>query len=153
MYNPRILSNVNEFDTIKLTSHEIIAKNDFVTIVADGEVECTDTGDPIFGIALEAASAASVVITVARVTPGMKFLMDNDNNSTTFASTHVGGRFDITGATGAMLVDTSTIAQVGGGAETGQLFCTEYNPQVNGLGDDTSIGVFEVAEIQGLGAN
>ena len=153
MYNPRILANTNEYDTIKLTSHEAIAKNDFVTIVADGQAECTDTGDPIFGIALEAASGAGEVITVARANHGMKVYMDNDNTGTTFASTHVGARFDMTGATGAMVVDTSTVAQVGGGGETGQLFCIEYNPQGLGMDSDTSIGVYQIAEIQGLGAN
>jgi len=153
MYNPRLIGSVNEYGTIKLTAHEAIAKNDFVTIVSDGDAECTDTGDPIFGIALEAADAADDIITVARIQPGMQFLMDNDNDATTFAATHVGGRFDITGATGEMIVDTSTVAQVGGGAETGQLFCIEYNPKGWGMDSDTSIGVFEVAEIQGLGAN
>lgn len=153
MYNPRIIGSEVEYGTIKLAAHEAIAVNDFVTIVADGQVECTDTGDPIFGIALEAATSAGDIITVARAVPGMKVLMDNDNTGTTFASTHVGGRFDITGTTGEMLVDTSTVVQVGGGGETGQLFCIEYNPQGRNLDSDTSIGVFEIAEIQGLGAN
>jgi len=153
MYNPRIVGSTGEYGTIKLAAHEAIAENDFVTIVADGQAECTDTGDPIFGIALEAAASAGDIITVARAVPGMQVLMDNDNTATTFASTHVGGRFDITGTTGEMLVDTSSVAQVGGGGETGQLFCIEYNPQCWGLDSDTSIGIFEIAEIQGLGAN
>ena len=153
MYNPRIVGSVTEYGTIKLEAHEAIAVNDFVTIVADGQAECTDAGDPIFGIALEAATSAGDIITVARVMPGMQVMMDNDNSGTTFASTHVGARFDITGTTGELLVDTSTDAQVGGGGETGQLFCIEYNPQGFGLDSDTSIGIFEIAEIQGLGAN
>lgn len=153
MYNPRIVGSTNEFDTIKLAAAEAVAVNDFVTIVGDGKAECTDAGDPIFGIALEAATAEDQIITVVRVVPGMKVRMDNDNTGTTFAATHVGARFDITGATGAMLVDTSTVAQVGGGGETGQLFCVEYNPQGFGVDSDTSQGIFEIAEIQGLGAN
>lgn len=153
MYNPRIVGSVNEYDTMTGLAAEAIAKNDFVTLVGDGKFECTDTGDPIFGIALEAATAENQTITVVRIVPGMKLLMDNDNVGTTFALTHVGARFDMTGATGAMVVDTSTAAQVGGGGETGQLFCLGYNPKGFGMDSDTSIGLYQVAEIQGLGAN
>jgi hypothetical protein len=74
--------------------------------------------------------------------------MDNDNDTTTFASTHVGGRFDVIGSTGAQLVDTNTVAQ--DGSDSGQLFCIAYNPQGYGFNSDTSIGLFEIAEIQGL---
>lgn len=153
MYNPRILASNIEYGTMTGKAAEAIAVNDFVTLVGDGKFECTDTGDPIFGIALEAATAEDDIITVVKVVPGMQIYMDNDNTGTTFAATHVGARFDITGATGAMVVDTSTAAQVGGGGETGQLFCLEYNPQGLGMDSDTSIGVYQVAEIQGLGAN
>lgn len=152
MYNPRIVGSSSEYGTIELAAHEAIAVNDFVTIVADGQAEVTDAGDPIFGVALESASSAGDIITVAKVVPGMQFIMDNDNTGTTFASTHVGARFDITGTTGELLVDTSTDAQVGDGTDTGQLFCLEFNPAINGYKDDESIGIFQVAEIQGLNA-
>lgn len=148
MYNPRYVGNVNEDDTITLTSGAAIAKNDFVYIVTDGQVEACAAGAGIFGIALEAASGSGESILVLRARPGMKVIMDNDNTGTTFASTHVGGRFDITGSTGAQLVDTSTVAQ--DGTDSGQLFCLEYNPKGYGLDSDTSIGLFEIAEIQGL---
>jgi len=151
MYNPKIVGNENQYGTMTVLAGEAIAVNDFVNLVGDGKVEAADAGDPIFGIALEAATAEDDVITIAKVTPGMQFLMDNNNTSTTFAKTHVGARFDITGNSGEMLVDTSTADQEGDATDHGQLFCLEYNPQGFGLDSDTSIGIFQVAEIQGLG--
>ena len=148
MYNPRIVGSPNQYGSIKVTAGEAIAKNDFVTLLTDGEVEATGTGEGIFGIALEAADAKGDIITVVRAYPGMQVIMDNDNTGTTFAATHIGGRFDITGATGAQVVDTSTVAQ--DGTDAGQLFCIGYNPKGFGLDSDTSIGLYEIAEIQGL---
>ena len=148
MYNPRIVGSPNQYGTIKVTAGEAIAKNDFVTLLTDGEAEATAAGEGIFGIALEAADAKGDIITVVRAYPGMQVIMDNDNTGTTFAATHVGGRFDITGTTGAQVVDTSTVAQ--DGTDAGQLFCIGYNPKGFGLDSDTSIGLYEIAEIQGL---
>jgi len=147
MYNPRIKGGSQEYGTVKVLSHGAIAKNDFVTLKTDGQAEPTAAGEGIFGIALESAAGASEVITVARVYPGMRVLMDNDNVGTTFAASHVGGRFDTTGATGAQLVDTSTVAQ--DGTDSGQLLCIEYNPKGFGLDKDTSIGLYEISEVQG----
>jgi len=152
MYNPRLVGSPNNYETMKCVAHGAIKKNDFVTLKTDGQAEVTAAGNAIFGVALEAASGAGKSFTVLRVSPGVRFIMDNDNIGTTFAATHVGARFDMIGNSGEMLVDTSTVAQLGTGADTGQLFCVEYNPKGFGLDDDTSIGVFEVAEIQGLTA-
>lgn len=68
------------------------------------------------------------------------YVVDNDNVGTTFAATHVGSCFDLTGATGAQLVDTSTTGT------TGSLVCVEYNPQISPLESDTSQGLFMIAE-------
>jgi hypothetical protein len=148
MYNARVVKKSAESTTVTLVAGEAIAKNDFVTILTDGEAEVTAAGEGIFGIALESAAEKGDSIRVLRVHPGMVVMMDNDNVSTTFAATHVGGRFDITGSSGQQLVDTSSVAQ--DGTDSGQLFCIEYNPDMNGFTKDTSIGLFEIAEIQGL---
>jgi len=148
MYNARIVKESAEATTVTLTAGEAIAKNDFITLLTDGQAEVTAAGEGIFGIALESASAAGQKIKVRRVHPGMVVMMDNDNVGTTFASSHVGARFDITGTSGAQLVDTSTAAQ--DGTDAGQLFCIEFNPKGYGFDSDTSIGLFEIAEIQGL---
>lgn len=147
MYNARVVKKSAEATVVTLEAAETIAANDFITILTDGEAEVTGTGEGIFGIALEAATDGDDV-RVLRAHPGMVVMMDNDNDSTTFADSHVGARFDITGGTGEQLVDTSTAAQ--DGTDSGQLFCIEYNPDMNGFSSDTSIGLFEIAEIQGL---
>lgn len=148
MYNARVVKKSAESTIVTLTAGEAIAANDFVTILTDGQAEVSGAGEGIFGIALEAASASGKKVRVLRAHPGMVVMMDNDNVGTTFAATHVGARFDIVGSTGAQLVDTSTVKQ--DGTDDGQLFCIEYNPQGYGYDSDTSIGLFEIAEIQGL---
>lgn len=148
MYNPRVVKKSAEATVLTMVAGEAIAKNDFVTLLTDGEIEASATGEGIFGIALEAAAAKGDSIRVLRAHPGMVVMMDNDNGSATFAATHVGARFDITGNSGQQLVDTSTAAQ--DGTDAGQLFCIAFNPQGYGYDDDDSIGLFEIAEIQGL---
>lgn len=147
MYNARVVKKSAESTIVTLEAAETIAKNDFITILTDGEAEVTAAGEGIFGIALEAATDGNPV-RVLRAHPGMVVMMDNDNVGTTFADSHIGGRFDITGTTGAQVVDTSTVAQ--DGTDSGQLFCIGFNPQGQGFDSDTSIGLFEIAEIQGL---
>jgi hypothetical protein len=151
MYNPKLIASDNEYGTMEVLAGEAIAKHDFVNFVGDGKVEAVDAGDPIFGYALEAATAEDETITIVRVVPGMQFLMDNDNVGTTFALTHIGGRFNITGDSGEMLVDTSSVDIAGDGTDHGQLFCLGFNPKGFGMDSDTSIGIYQVAEIQGLG--
>lgn len=75
------------------------------------------------------------------IDPNMRYLLKNDNVGTTFAATHVGQYFDLTGATGAQLVDTSTA-----GTTDGQLVCLAYNPQIDPVKSDTSYGIFKVVE-------
>lgn len=70
------------------------------------------------------------------VDPSAKFVMTNDNIGTTFSAIHVGQCFDIIGATGAQLVDTSTAS-----ATTGQLECVEF-----GYKGDLTKGVFIINE-------
>ena len=148
MYNPRLVKNVVIPDVVTLEAAETIAANDFVTLLTDGEAEVTVAGEGIYGIALEAATDGDNV-RVVRAHPGMIVLMDNDNDTTTFSADHIGGRFDIdSGGTGAQLVDTNTVVQ--DGTDAGQLLCIAYNPKGYGFDSDTSIGLFEIAEIQGL---
>lgn len=68
------------------------------------------------------------------------YLMKNDNIGTTFASTHVGQYFSLIGATGAQLIDTSTVSTT-----VLQMLCIEYNPQVQPVTTDTTYGLFVIA--------
>jgi hypothetical protein len=70
------------------------------------------------------------------VEPNAKYVVEVDNVGTTFAASHVGQCFDLTGATGAQLVDASTVSTT-----TGQLECVEFGYK----GDDT-LGVFIINE-------
>lgn len=95
-----------------------------------GQVQSTATGDT------DGDVKALVIIE-----PNAKYLVDNDNVGTTFAASHVGSYFDLIGATGAQLVDTSSTS-----ATTGQLLALEFNPQIDPVKDDTSFGIFKIAE-------
>lgn len=130
----------------KVVAGGTVAAKDLVTLKTDGQAEVTAGGAPIFGQALNAATSGGdlYVLRGSR----MQFIMDNDNVGTTFAASHVGARFDTTGGTGAQVVDTSTVAQVGDGTDTGQLLCIAYNPKGFGYDSDTSLGIFEVIERQ-----
>ncbi len=124
----------------QVTNGVTITKGDFVYF-ASGKL----TNSSIAGQKLAGVAAATVVGTGSNdceviVNPTALYAVDNDNDSTTFAATHVGTYFDLTGATGAQQVDTSTTTT------TGQLVAVEYNPQISGLESDTSIGLFMIAE-------
>jgi hypothetical protein len=147
MFGLKFVGARGESEVRPYTSGGAIAVNDPVTIKTDGQVEKSAAGNPIHGIAETAVAGASLTVYV-RVGSRMKVLMDNDNAGTAFAASHVGARFDIIGNSGAVQVDTSTVAQVGDGTDTGELLCLAYNPKGYGFDDDTSIGLFEIVEEQ-----
>lgn len=119
------------------------AANDFVNLES-GVLEIASAGDELVGTLVADMEDGDTGVLV-NITPFATYLVDNDNDSTTFAATHVGGGFDLTGGTGAQLVDTSTVAQTAGSI-SGQLICLEYNPQGFGFDSDVSIGLFKVNE-------
>jgi hypothetical protein len=120
-----------------------VTEGDFVYFSSGRLTSASIAGQAVIGLVLETATGDTdgTVKALVCVDPQMRYLLDNDNVSTTFDATHVGQKFDLTGATGAQLVDTNTNS-----ATTGQLLCLEYNPQVDPVGDDASYGVFVVAE-------
>lgn len=115
-----------------------ITRGDLVKIAA-GYIDLADTGDKIFGVAgntvVQGASATKKVL--VRIAHGLVVRATNDNTGTTFALAHVGTYFDIAGATGAQVIDTSTTT-----ATKGQLLCVAFNP----TGRDATEGDFIVAE-------
>lgn len=119
------------------------AASDFVIFDGStGEVVVATAGNSILGVAREAATNASTGVQID-VTPFMVVLMDNDNDTETFAATHVGEWGDFVGGTGAMVVNSNTLSST-----KAQLQCLAYNPQGYGFDADTSIGKFFVAERQ-----
>lgn len=119
--------------------------------VQSGQMEIADTGETIAGYNNDktAVTSSSENVQIV-VTPFMQVVMDNDNTGTTFASTHEGSVFDITGGTGAQIVDTSTVLAGSTVGQSGQLICLEYNPQnvMDSLDSDTSVGLFMIREAQ-----
>jgi hypothetical protein len=116
------------------------AINDFVKFDDSGEVTIGAGASGILGVAKEAGTNSTDNILID-ITPNMVVLMDNDNDSDTFASTDIGLCGDFTGGTGAQQVDTSSLA-----ATIANLRCLAYNPQGYGYDSDTSIGLFFVTE-------
>ena len=126
-----------------ITNGVTVNKGDFVYFDGSGRITNSSIGGALLvGNAMETATGtAGTVKAKVCIDPEMRYLLDNDQDSATFAVTDVGKYFDLIGATGAQLVDTSS-----GSATTGQLLCLEYNPQISPVETDTSVGVFKVRE-------
>lgn len=141
----RVDGNTN-FATLKLpvANGVTVAEGDAVYFDGSGRItNASIGGQRLIGVCQEAVTGNSggSIKALVIVDPNMRYLVDNDNVGTTFAATNVGDYFDLIGATGAQLVDTSTTSNT-----TGQLLCLEYNPQIDPVGSDTSWGVFLIAE-------
>lgn len=121
-----------------------VTAGDYVYFSSGRITSATITGDarPV-GMVTETAvgNAAGTVSASVVIDDSVRYLLQNDNIGTTFAATHVGQYFDLIGATGAQLVDTSTVS-----ATTGVLLCLEYNPQIDPVKTDTTYGVFILVE-------
>lgn len=128
---------------LPVASGVTVTKGDLVYFASGRITSASIGGQPLIGYCTETATgnAGGTVKVLVIVDPAMRYLIDNDNVGTTFAATHVGTKFDLIGATGAQLVDTSTTS-----ATTGQLLCLEYNPQISPVETDTSVGIFKIAE-------
>lgn len=138
---------------IEVDSNVTGAASDLVN-VQSAQLEIADAGEAIAGVLLEAVTSASTSASV-NITPYLTVVMDNDNDSATFASTDGKGSslFDITGGTGAQIIDTDSRDASYDMAGTGQMLCIEYNPQGirSDLDSDTSVGLFMINEHQFVG--
>lgn len=131
-----------------VTSGVTINEGDFVYLASGEVTNASVATQRILGMALGTATGVannSVKVSVC-IDPNMVYLVDNDNDSTTFAATHVGTNFDLIGAAGAQLVDTSSTST------TGSLTCIEYNPKIDPVASDTSWGLFVINESALFGA-
>lgn len=145
MTGARVIKSLSGQDRVHMdfNASGTFAVNDFVIFDGStGEVTVATAGNSILGVAREAATAASTDVQID-ITPMMVVLMDNDNDTETFAATHVGEWGNFIGGTGAMVVDSNTLSST-----KAQLQCLAYNPQGYGYDSDTSIGLFFVAERQ-----
>lgn len=128
-----------------------VTKGDFVYFASGRLTSASIAGQAPIGCVLETATgnAGGTVEALVCIDPHMQYAVDNDNVGTTFAASHVGTKFDLIGATGAQLIDTSSTS-----ATTGTMLCVEYNPQIDPVRNDTSFGLYVIAEhlISPLGA-
>jgi hypothetical protein len=119
-----------------------VTEGDFVYFDGDGEITNASIGGArLVGMAVETVTGNDALKCLVCIDPNMRYLIDNDNDGSTFGAANVGDYFDLIGAAGAQLVDTSSQSNT-----TGQLVCLEYNPQVDPVKSDTSFGVFKIAE-------
>ena len=126
-----------------VTNGVTVTAGDFVYFSSGRITNATITGDVrLVGMALETkVGTTGAVACLVAIDDDLKYLLQQDNVAATFAATDVGKYFDLTGATGAQLVDTST-----GSATTGVLLCLEYNPAIDPVASDLTYGVFMIVE-------
>lgn len=145
---PRSLGNVyggynGATINLPIASGVTVTAGDFVYMSSGRITSATIAGARIIGQVQQTGTgnAGGTVKALVAIDPDQRFLIQNDNLVTTFAATHVGQYFDLIGATGAQLVDTSTVS-----ATVGQMLCMEYNPQIDPVRTDATYGVFKIAE-------
>ncbi len=134
--------------TLYVDSNVTAAINDLVN-VQSAQMELADAGEVIAGILLKDSITSSSTGVPINITPFLTVVMDS--NSTFIAATDAGGSsvFDISGGTGAQIVNTSTrAARVATPSNTAQLLCLQYNPQGVGFDSDVSVGRFMILERQ-----
>lgn len=139
--------NANQEQTFReyaVANGVTVTKGDFVYFASGRITSASIAGVRLLGVAQSTATGNSggTVKVLVDVTPLALYAVDNDNVGTTFAASHVGTYFDLTGATGAQQVDTSTTST------TGQLVALEFDPSYYSVGQDSdnSIGIFAIAE-------
>lgn len=125
-----------------VTSGVTITEGDFVYFASGKITNATVAAARILGMATETAvgNAGGTIKCNVIIDSLMRYLIDGDQDATALAVTGVGGNFDLIGATGAQLVDTSSVST------TGSMLLLEYNPQIDPVKDDVSCGVYIIAE-------
>ena len=125
--------------TFAVANGVTVTEGDLVYFASGRITSASVAGARLIGQVLATATGNSggTVTAPVNVDPNAIYQIVNDNVGTTFAATHVGTYFDMIGATGAQLVDTSTTS-----ATTGQMLCLAYNPDNAGA----TVGHYKIAE-------
>jgi len=132
------------------------AQFDLVNI-QNGQIEIVDAGETIAGYVVDktAISSSSTDVQVD-ITPFMMLVMDSDTTGDDLAQDNIGELFDITGGTGAQIVDISETTAGEAATTSSQLILVKQNDGSNwdagdvrdNLAGDTSIGMLMVVEAQ-----
>lgn len=120
-----------------------ITNGDFVSFAATGTLGTVlpSTTGRIIGTAQSTVVGDGTKTVKVLMFPYVKYLVANDNLVTTFSAVHVGQYFNIIGATGAQLVDTSSVS-----TSNGQLLCLAFNPAIDPVRSDATWGIFTIAQ-------
>lgn len=147
VYGFKVVSGANDTVTRKMLvkNSSTITKGDPVFLenaAGENALDLAAAAEPIYGIALETVTGngTNKILVLTRL-DDVIFEIDNDNVGNTFGATNFGGGnyFDITGATGAVLVDTSTGTTI---SATKALVCVDDSPDTG----DVSLGHFKIVK-------
>ncbi len=135
---PYKMAGAYELITKVVKANTTITKFDPIHLEVD-TADLAAAGEPIFGVAMDTVVQASGSLTVP-ILRGRDIVWqaDNDNDTNTWPLTTYspGSFFDITGATGAVLVDTSTATS--SGQLVGVAAVSPLDPA------DASLGLFKI---------
>lgn len=131
------------YQTLPVASGVTVTAGDFVYWSSGRVTSASITGARLIGQAdtTVTGNAGGTNKVMVNVTPNAKYLVKNDNIGTTFGVTHVGQYFDLIGATGAQLIDTSTVS-----ATTNTMYCIAFQPNISPFANDATYGLFLIAE-------
>jgi hypothetical protein len=136
-FKPVKFNGFYETVTKTIKSNTTITEGDPVSLEDDTAIVST-AGLAIHGVAQETVVNPLNGTSTVKILCGkdIQYLIDNDNDTNTFAGAGYGGGkyFDMVGTTGAVLIDTSTAS-----ATAGQVVCIDEAPDAS----DASIGLFK----------
>lgn len=148
-------------EVIKLFDSNVTGEQFDLVNIQNGQIEIADTGERIAGYINQKTAITSDSTDVeVNITPFMTVVMDSDETGDTLAQDLVGEYFDITGGTGAQIVDISATTAPETTSGSGQLVLLDQNDGTHwnageirdDLEDDTSVGRYLIREAQfGLG--
>lgn len=153
LYKAPMIEDNYTYDAIGKNS-EVFSDGDLVTTGGGAGLRVAVAGDSIIGVKAGKETMTSTNQTVALVKPGfqpidMDYEYAIDTNADLNALTSVGATFNITGTTGAQLVD------VAGGVTSGStalVICTKVDPSGlggTGVGSGLRKGVFKIVKVIG----
>ncbi len=125
---------------LPVASGVTVTYGDFVYWSSGRITSATIANTRPIGIVKETATgnAGGTVKALVVAEPGARYLV---KANATLSAANVGRYFDLTGATGAQLVDNASVSST-----DGSLYLLEVNPAIDPVRSDTTYGIFEIAQ-------
>lgn len=117
-----------------------VTEGDFVYFASGRVTSATIANTRPVGVAKETATGnvAGTVRVLVSAEPNARYLV---KANATLSAANVGRYFDLTGATGAQLVDNASVSST-----DGSLYLVEVNPRIEPIQGDATYGVFTIAQ-------